>query len=110
MGSLDPAFVKQPLLEQINLNHPPFCALGRLDRLRAPRQGDERELRVHCRTTRELTVLDRGPALSATRIDLSGEDVVRQWVENPYRQVLTGEMFQPIDPSSVTRKRVGRGR
>ena len=45
--------------------------------------------------------------------DLSDEDVVWGWVENPYWQVFTGEThFQtepPIDPSSLTRwrKRLG---
>ncbi|MGF6537309.1 hypothetical protein OKW32_000595 [Paraburkholderia youngii] len=45
--------------------------------------------------------------------DLSDEEVVWQWVENPYWQVFTGETFlqtePPIDPSSLTRwrKRLG---
>ena len=45
--------------------------------------------------------------------DLSDEEVVTQWVENPYWQVFTGETFlqtePPIDPSSLTRwrKRLG---
>ncbi|KGS83841.1 hypothetical protein X976_1865 [Burkholderia pseudomallei MSHR7500] len=45
--------------------------------------------------------------------DLSDEDVVWQWLENPYWQVFTGEMYlqtkPPIDPSSLTRwrKRLG---
>ena len=45
--------------------------------------------------------------------DLSDEDVVAGWVENPYWQVLSGmkhfEHRRPIDPSSMTywRKRVG---
>jgi len=46
--------------------------------------------------------------------DLSDEDVVAVWVENPYWQYLSGMKFfehvRPIDPSSMTRwrKRVGR--
>lgn len=45
--------------------------------------------------------------------DLSDEEVVWQWVENPYWQVFTGETYlqtePPIDPSSLTRwrKRLG---
>ncbi|MGK2833528.1 IS5 family transposase, partial [Ralstonia pseudosolanacearum] len=45
--------------------------------------------------------------------DLSDEEVVWQWVENPYWQVFTGETTlqtePPIDPSSLTRwrKRLG---
>lgn len=45
--------------------------------------------------------------------DLSDEDVVAEWVENPYWQYLSGmkwfEHAMPIDPSSLTRwrKRIG---
>ena len=45
--------------------------------------------------------------------DLSDEEVVWHWVENPYWQVFTGETYlrtePPIDPSSLTRwrKRLG---
>lgn len=45
--------------------------------------------------------------------DISDEDVVRGWVENPYWQYLSGEKYflheMPIDPSSMTRwrKRIG---
>src|SRR5262245_29764214 len=45
--------------------------------------------------------------------DLSDEDVVAGWVENPYWQYLSGMKYfehrRPIDPSSMThwRKRVG---
>ena len=45
--------------------------------------------------------------------DLSDEEVVWQWVENPYWQVFTGETYlqtePPIDPSSLIRwrKRLG---
>ena len=45
--------------------------------------------------------------------DLSDEEVVWQWVENPYWQVFTGETFlqtePPIDPSSLTRWRMRLG-
>jgi IS5 family transposase len=41
--------------------------------------------------------------------DLSDEEVVWQWVENPYWQVFTGETYlqtePPLDPSSLTRWR-----
>lgn len=39
--------------------------------------------------------------------DLSGEEVVWQWVENPYWHVFTGETYlrtePPVDPSSLPR-------
>jgi IS5 family transposase len=42
-------------------------------------------------------------------LDLSDEQVVRGWLENPYWQYLSGEKFfcheLPIDPSSMTRWR-----
>ena len=47
--------------------------------------------------------------------DLSDEDVVAGWVENPYWQFFSGEKWfehrRPIDPSSMTRwrKRIGEG-
>ncbi|CAM2197930.1 transposase [Paraburkholderia kururiensis] len=47
--------------------------------------------------------------------DLSDEDVVWQWLEDPYWQMFTGETYlqtkPPIDPSSLTRwrKRQGEG-
>jgi IS5 family transposase len=66
------------------------------------------QLRIQCLTTRDITALDREHAF-----ELSDEDVVWQWVENPYWQGFTGETLlqtePPIDPSSLTcwRKRVG---
>jgi transposase, IS5 family len=43
------------------------------------------------------------------RLDLSDEDVVAAWVENPYMQYFSGERYfqhtMPIDPSSMTRWR-----
>jgi IS5 family transposase len=45
--------------------------------------------------------------------DLSDEEVVAMWIENPYWQVFTGETYlqtsPPIDPSSLSRwrKRLG---
>ncbi len=45
--------------------------------------------------------------------DLSDEEVVARWVENPYWQYLSGRQYfeyaMPIDPSSMTRwrKRIG---
>ena len=43
------------------------------------------------------------------RLDLSDEDVVSAWVENPYMQYFSGERYfqhlMPIDPSSMTRWR-----
>lgn len=105
-------FFRQRLREQINLKHP-LVRLADLidwDRLN--------------KTMSESFVSHRGRPASSPRLiggllyllhafDLSDEDVVWQWLENPYWQVFTGETYlqtrPPIDPSSLTRwsKRLG---
>ncbi|WP_211704263.1 IS5 family transposase, partial [Paraburkholderia aspalathi] len=105
-------FFRQPLREQINLKHP----LIRLaDLINWERLGV---------TMSESFVSGKGRPASSPRLiagllylqhafDLSDEEVVWQWVENPYWQVFTGETYlqaePPIDPSSLTRwrKRLG---
>jgi transposase, IS5 family len=105
-------FFRQPLLEQINLKHPLVRLAGLIDW-------------AHLGTTMSASFVSVAgrPATSPRLIaglfylqhtfDLSDEEVVWQWVENPYWQVFTGEVFlqtePPIDPSSLTRwrKRLG---
>jgi IS5 family transposase len=103
---------RHPLREQINLKHPlvRLTDLINWERLRAMKS--------------ESFVSGKGRPASSPRLiagllylqhtfDLSDEEVVRQWVENPYWQVFTGETYlrtePPIDPSSLTRwrKRLG---
>jgi IS5 family transposase len=105
-------FFRQRLREQINLKHPVVGLAGLIDWDR---------LGV---TMSESFVSRRGRAATSPRLiagllylqhafDLSDEEVVWQWVENPYWQVFTGETYlqtgPPIDPSSLTRwrKRLG---
>jgi len=105
-------FFRQPLREQINLKHP----LVKLSDL-----IDWERLSGAMSTS---FVSSRGRPASSPRLiagllylqhafDLSDEDVVWQWIENPYWQVFTGETYfqttPPIDPSSLTRwrKRLG---
>ncbi|WOD16767.1 IS5 family transposase [Paraburkholderia kirstenboschensis] len=101
-------FFRQPLREQINLKHP----LVRLtDLINWERLGASMS---------ESFVSGKGRPATSPRLiagllylqhafDLSDEEVVWQWVENPF----TGETYlqtqPPIDPSSLTRwrKRLG---
>lgn len=101
-----------PLLEHLNQRHP-------LIRLAALIDWEAIE-RVAC----EAFQSKRGRPAARPRLiagllylqhayDLSDEEVVWAWVENPYWQVFTGETYlqkePPIDPSSLTRwrKRLG---
>ncbi|KVN07129.1 MULTISPECIES: IS5 family transposase [unclassified Burkholderia] len=106
-------FFRQPLCEQINLKHP-LVGLANLinwDRL----SGSMSESFVS-RKGRPATSprLIAGLVYLQHAFDLSDEEVVWQWVENPYWQVFTGETYlqtePPIDPSSLTRwrKRLGK--
>ncbi|WP_213299188.1 IS5 family transposase [Paraburkholderia sacchari] len=105
-------FFRQPLREQINLKHP-------LVRLVDLINWDRLSLAMS-----ESFVSGKGRPATSPRLiagllylqhafDLSDEEVVWQWVENPYWQVFTGETYlqtePPIDPSSLTRwrKRLG---
>jgi transposase, IS5 family len=105
-------FFRQPLREQINLKHP---LVGLADLINWDRLGTSMS---------ESFVSSRGRPATSPRLiagllylqhafDLSDEEVVWQWVENPYWQVFTGETYLqtelPIDPSSLTRwrKRLG---
>ncbi|MGF6292815.1 IS5 family transposase [Paraburkholderia youngii] len=103
---------RHPLREQINLKHP----LVRLaDLINWDRLGTSMSASFVSRKGRPATSprLIAGLWYLQHAFDLSDEEVVWQWVENPYWQVFTGETFlqtePPIDPSSLTRwrKRLG---
>jgi transposase, IS5 family len=105
-------FFRQPLREQINLKHP----LVRLtDLINWERLGASMSESFVSRKGRPATSprLIAGLLYLQRAFDLSDEEVVWQWVENPYWQVFTGETWlqtePPIDPSSLTRwrKRLG---
>ena len=99
---------RQPLREQINLKHP-IVQLGE--------QINWQRIEAVCASS--FTSGRGRPATSPRLIagllylqhafDLSDEQVVWGWVENPYWQVFTGETYlqtePPIDPSSLTRWR-----
>src|ERR1700722_13169972 len=105
-------FFRQPLREQINLKHP----LVRLtDLINWERLGASMSESFVSRKGRPASSprLIAGLLYLQHAFDLSDEEVVWQWVENPYWRVFTGETFlqtePPIDPSSLTRwrKRLG---
>jgi transposase, IS5 family len=105
-------FFRRPLLEQINLKHPLVRLAGLIDWARL---GTAMSESFVSRAGRPATSprLIAGLLYLQHAFDLSDEEVVWQWVENPYWQVFTGETFlqtePPIDPSSLTRwrKRLG---
>ena len=105
-------FFRQPLLEQINLKHPLVRLASLIDWARLGAAMSESFV---SRAGRPATSprLIAGLLYLQHAFDLSDEEVVWQWVENPYWQVFTGETFlqtePPIDPSSLTRwrKRLG---
>jgi transposase, IS5 family len=99
-------FFRQPLREQINLKHP----LVRLaDLINWNWQGMVMSESFVSRKGRPATSprLIAGLLYLQHAFDLSDKEVIRQWVENPYWQVFTGETClqtePPIDPSSLTR-------
>jgi transposase, IS5 family len=105
-------FFRQPLLEQINLKHPLVRLAGLIDWEQLGTAMSESFVSSAGRpaTSPRLTA---GLLYLQHAFDVSDEEVVTQWVENPYWQVFTGETFlqtePPIDPSSLTRwrKRLG---
>ncbi|WP_233808643.1 IS5 family transposase [Paraburkholderia sp. HP33-1] len=106
-------FFRQPLREQINLKHP----LVRLaDLINWDRLGVAMSESFVSRKGRPATSprLIAGLLYLQHAFDLSDEEVVWQWVENPYWQVFTGETYlqtePPIDPSSLTRWRKWLGK
>ncbi|SIT64984.1 MULTISPECIES: IS5 family transposase [Burkholderiaceae] len=116
MGPKTPApegdLFRQPLREQINLKHP-LVRLADLidwDRLSTAMSASFVSQRGRPATSPRLIA---GLLYLQHAFDLSDEDVVWQWLENPYWQVFTGQTYlqtkPPIDPSSLTRwrKRLG---
>ena len=105
-------FFRQPLREQINLKHPLVRLADLIDweRLNAAMSASFVSQRGRPATSPRLIA---GLLYLQHAFDLSDEDVVWQWLENPYWQVFTGETYlqtkPPIDPSSLTRwrKRLG---
>ncbi|CAG4920642.1 IS5 family transposase [Paraburkholderia gardini] len=101
-----------PLREQINLKHPLVGLAGLInwDRLGMAMSESFVSGRGRPATSPRLIA---GLLYLQHAFDLSDEEVVWQWVENPYWQVFTGETYlqtePPIDPSSLTRwrKRLG---
>ena len=100
------------LIEQINLKHPlvklaEVIEWEHIDMLCVPLFPSQRgRPAIAPRLIAGLLYLQHA-------FDLSDEEVVWAWVENPYWQVFTGETYfqtePPIDPSSLTRwrKRLG---
>jgi IS5 family transposase len=105
-------FFRQPLREQINLKHPlvRLTDLINWERLDASMSESFVSHKGRPATSPRLIA---GLLYLQHAFDLSDEEVVWQWVENPYWQVFTGETYlqtePPIDPSSLTRwrKRLG---
>jgi IS5 family transposase len=105
-------FFRQPLREQINLKHPLVRLAGLInwDRLSVLMSESFRSGKGRPASSPRLIA---GLLYLQHAFDLSDEEVVWQWVENPYWQVFTGEAYlqtePPIDPSSLTRwrKRIG---
>ena len=101
-----------PLRDHLNLKHP-LILLG--DRIQWERIDALVADQFKSRTGRPATSprLIAGLLYLQHAFDLSDEEVVATWVENPYWQVFTGEIYlqtrPPIDPSSLTRwrKRLG---
>jgi transposase, IS5 family len=101
-------FFRQPLLEQINLKHPLVRLAGLIDWEQLGTAMSESFVSSAGRPATSPRLI-AGLLYLQHAFDLSDEEVVTQWVENPYWQVFTGETFlqtePPIDPSSLTRWR-----
>lgn len=105
-------FFRQPLREQINLKHP-LVRLADLIRWDHLDQAMSTGFRSHRGRPATGTRLIAGLLYLQHAFGLSDEEVVWQWVENPYWQVFTGETYlqtkPPVDPSSLTRWRARLG-
>ncbi|AQW31653.1 IS5 family transposase (plasmid) [Ralstonia syzygii subsp. celebesensis] len=103
---------RQPLREQINLKHPLVRLADLIDWDRLSTAMSESFVSKRGRPATSARLI-AGLLYLQHAFDLSDEEVVWQWVENPYWQVFTGETYlqtePPIDPSSLTRwrKRLG---
>ena len=101
-----------PLREHLNLKHPLIRLCDLIDWDRIDTLGIA-QFKSHTGRPATSPRLIAGLLYLQHAFDLSDEEVVWRWVENPYWQVFTGEMYlqtePPIDPSSLTRwrKRLG---
>lgn len=103
---------RQPLREQIDAKHPLLRLTDLIDweRLDDVMSASFTSHRGRAATSTRLIA---GLLYLQHGFGLSDDDVVWQWLENPYWQVFTGETYlqtkAPIDPSSLTRwrKRLG---
>jgi IS5 family transposase len=99
---------RYPLNEQINMEHPLVRLAGLInwDRLSVLMSESFTSGRGRPATSPRLIA---GLLYLQYTFNLSDEEVVLGWVENPYQQFFTGEMYlqteAPIDPSSLTRWR-----
>ncbi|TXC79643.1 IS5 family transposase [Paraburkholderia azotifigens] len=105
-------FFRQPLREQINLKHS-LVRLADLIRWDQLDRAMSESFRSHRGRPATSTRLIAGLLYLQHAFGLSDEEVVWQWVENPYWQVFTGETYlqtkPPVDPSSLTRWRARLG-
>ncbi|KKB63744.1 transposase [Robbsia andropogonis] len=105
-------FFRQPLREQINLKHSlvKLSDLIEWERLSVAMSASFASSRGQPASSPRLIA---GLLYLQHAFDWSDEDVVWQWIENPYGQVFTGETYfqttPPIDPLSLTRWRKGLG-
>lgn len=101
-----------PLLEHLNTRHPLIVLARLIDWNAIERVAYETMGPKHRRPPLRPRLIAGLLYLQHT-FDLSDEEVVWGWVENPYWQVFTGEIYlqtePPIDPSSLSRwrKRMG---
>ncbi len=103
---------RHPLNEQINMKHPLVRLAGLInwDQLSALMSESFTSNRGRPATSPRLIA---GLLYLQYAFNLSDEEVVLGWLENPYQQFFTGETYlqteAPIDPSSLTRwrKRLG---
>jgi IS5 family transposase len=101
-----------PLLEHLNARHPLIVLARLIDWNAIERVAYEVMGPRHCRPPLRPRLV-AGLLYLRHTFDLSDEEVVWGWVENPYWQVFTGETYlqtePPIDPSSLSRwrKRLG---
>lgn len=97
-----------PLLEHLNLRHPLIVLAKLIDWPAIDRVAYASMGRRHRRPPLQPRLVAGLLYLQHT-FDLSDEEVVWGWVENPYWQVFTGETYlqtePPIDPSSLSRWR-----
>lgn len=101
-----------PLLAHLNVHHPLIVLTKLIDWNAIERVAYEAMGSRHRRPPLRPRLVAGLLYLQHT-FDLSDEEVVWGWVENPYWQVFTGEIYlqtaPPIDPSSLSRwrKRMG---